>query len=81
MGDGEREIDFWWKGIFLGGRMMSKFLAGGEKTPPPPFPSRENPDLHSSLRFNFKVTYVPCLSYEILSFVLLISNGTCTKTL
>ena len=30
--------------------MMSKFLVGGEKTPSPS-PNRENPDLHSSLRF------------------------------
>ena len=54
-GGGERGIDFWWDGIFLGGGMMSKFLAGEEKTPspplPPPSPSRENPDLQSSLRF------------------------------
>ena len=29
---GERWMDFWWEGIFLGQRMMSKFLAGGDKT-------------------------------------------------
>ena len=27
-------VDFGWEGIVLGGRGMSKFLAGGEKTPP-----------------------------------------------
>ena len=59
-----RVIDFWWERIFLGGGMMSKFLAGGEKIAPSPSPSRENPDLHSSLRFfNFKAIYIPCLSY------------------
>ena len=30
---GKRGIDFWWEGIFLGGGMISKFLAGGEKIP------------------------------------------------
>ena len=56
-------INFWWEGIFLGGGGMSKFLAGEERTRLP-FPSRENPNLHSSLRFfNFKEIYIPCLSY------------------
>ena len=45
-------VDFWWgEGeILLGGGMISKFLAGGERTSPAPSPSRENSDLHSSLR-------------------------------
>ena len=49
-------------------------------------PSKENPDLHSSLRFfkyffSFKATHIPCLSYQVLSFILLISNGACAKAL
>ena len=30
----EERINFWWKGIFLGGGGMSKLLAGGGRTPP-----------------------------------------------
>ena len=49
-GGGEgRGIDFLWERIFLAVGGMSKFLVGGGGLPSSP--SRENPDLHSSLRF------------------------------
>ena len=70
----------------LGGRQNEQILAGGGSNPTPSPPSKENPDLHSSLRFfkyffSFKATHIPCLSYQVLSFILLISNGACAKAL
>ena len=61
----ESWIDFWWEGIVVGGGMMSKFLAGGEKTPPPPYPPVGKTLIFTLALgfFNFKATYIPCLSY------------------